>query len=82
MQRETDFFQMLSLTGSPLRIVLSFPKLFAGKPIVHESIFDNIGTEVQIRAPEPRLYTIDGDLYTFEEQLSVAISEPVSFIVG
>ena len=75
------YFQLLALTGSPLRIFFAFPKLFAGKPIVHRSIFDKTGSSLSLAANGTRMYTIDGDLYTFEQNLEITLGREIEFIV-
>lgn len=79
--RQPGSLHALGIGCSPFELALQLHRPFRGLPFDHRHIVERVGTELVIRAQEPQLYMMDGDLTQGGPTVSVRVGPAVMFWV-
>lgn len=66
-QEEDGTFHLLAITGNPLEVALSLPRIRLGLPVSEQTMRSAVSSQAIFRSSEPISYTIDGDMHVAEE---------------
>jgi diacylglycerol kinase family enzyme len=64
-------FQVLGLTADPRSFALEVPRLLLGRPARRDRLLEAVAEEVELRAPRPFGYFLDGEIETAPGRLTV-----------
>jgi len=65
---------------NPARLASKVHRLYLGKPTNLPQAYEDIGKEIIIRSSNPPSYTIDGDIFPGEEEMTISVGPRVKFI--
>ncbi len=65
---------------SPFRFVPDVPRMYLGRPLKTPQVYEDIGREIIFRSSNPPSYTIDGDIFPGEEEMTISVGPKVTFI--
>ena len=74
-------FHMLDTCLTPVQVVKNIHKVFLGSPIQSPQMTDVIGTRIEITPKEDCRYTMDGDMYTCTDTLTVEVGPRIEFLI-
>ena len=79
-REEPDHFPLLGIHCGPFGVVTDLRRIHRGKPMRRDKVISVVAKEVVLRPDEPFTYTIDGDVYTAEGELSLGIGPRLRLI--
>jgi len=65
---------------SPFRFVPDVPRMYFSRPLKTPQVYEDIGREIIFRSSNPPSYTIDGDIFPGEEEMTISVGPKVTFI--
>jgi len=78
---QPGFFHAVGVTGSALQLAAWLPAMWLGRPWRRSLAFDAVARDLQLEAPRPFRYMMDGDLYEAPGQLRLVTGPSVRVIV-
>jgi len=73
-------FQVLGLTAAPRSFALEVPRLLFGRPARRDRLLEAVAEEVELRAPRPFGYFLDGEIDTAPGRLVVRAGPRVALV--
>jgi diacylglycerol kinase (ATP) len=63
-QEREGAFHLLAVTGNPVGVAMSLPRIRLGLPVSEQTIRSAVSSKAVFRSREPISYTIDGDMHS------------------
>jgi hypothetical protein len=73
-------FQVLGLTAGPRSFALEVPRLLFGLPVRRDRLLEAVAEEVELRAPRPFGYFLDGEIEPAPGRLLVRAGPRVALV--
>ena len=73
-------FQVLGLTAGPRAFALEVPRLLFGRPARRDRLLEAVAESVEVTAPGPFGYFLDGEIYECSGKLSVGLGPRVALV--
>jgi len=73
-------FQVLGLTAGPRSFALEVPRLLLGRPARRDRLLEAVAEEVELRAPRPFGYFLDGEIEAAPGRLLVRTGPRVALV--
>src|SRR5205823_12662580 len=73
-------FQILRLTAGPRSFALEGPRLLFGRPARRDRLLEAVAEQVELRAPRPFGFFLDGEIDTAPGRLLVRVGPRVALV--
>ena len=73
-------FHVIATQMNPIKLVNHLPHIFLGRPIRNADTYDAITQSMTVTPETSLLYTMDGDMYSANAPVRVAIGRTVEFL--
>ena len=73
-------FQVLGLTAGPRSFALEVPRLLFGRPARRDRLLEAVAEQVELRAPRPFGFFLDGEIDTAPGRLLVRVGPRVALV--
>jgi diacylglycerol kinase family enzyme len=80
-RQETDRFQLVAVSTTPLKLLFTFPQAFLGRTSNSEYYYDIMAREVIIELGEDQHYTIDGDTPEKSNKICISMGPKLKAII-